>query len=113
MAALWDIVRNENISLMVRRKAAGKADEILGLDLLAPLPETPLEEFAGVTGPIRLLSAGTLSESVKNEIVKKVGERQKARLEKNWAAADCLRRELAGLGSIVKDLPDGSAEVHF
>ena len=112
MAALWDIVRDEKISHGLRRAAAGKADEILGLDLLAGLPEQLVEEFAGATGPIRLSSAGTLNDGQKFDIVKKVGERQKARSEKNWAVADILRKELVTLGAIVKDLPDGSAEVH-
>jgi cysteinyl-tRNA synthetase len=113
MAALWDIVRDEKIPHGLQRAAARKADEILGLDLLAGLSEQPVEEFTGATGSIRLLSAGTLTDVRKSEIIKMVGERQKVRREKNWAAADILRKELVKLGAIVKDLPDGSAEVNF
>ncbi len=108
MAALWDIVRDEKISHDLQRGVAEKADEILGLDLLSAPTEQPFEEFTGVSGRIRLSSAGTLPDALKTEIVKKVAERQKARSEKNWAAADVQREDLLHLGAIVKDLPDGT-----
>ncbi len=113
MAALWEIVHDETIPPGLRRAAAGKADEILGLDLLAGNPQPSLEEFAGISGPIRVYSAGMLTDLQKREIVTKVGERQRARGDKNWAAADSLRQELLQFGAIVKDLSDGSAEVTF
>jgi cysteinyl-tRNA synthetase len=108
MAALWDIVRDETIPHELRRAAAGKADEILGLDLMVAPPEEPVEEVRGGNVPIRLISAGRLSALQKSQIVTKVEERQRARLDKNWAAADVLREDLLRLGAIVKDLPDGT-----
>jgi cysteinyl-tRNA synthetase len=113
MAAVWDIVRDEKIPIGLRRSAAGRADEILGLNLLAGYSQPSAEEFPGMSGPIRLIAAGVIADSQKSEIIKKVGERQRARSDKNWAAADALRRELSQAGAVVKDLPDGSAEVSF
>ncbi len=113
MAALREIIHDDTIAPGLRRAAAGSADDILGLDLLAGNPQPSFEEFAGISGPIRVFSARMPNDLQKNELVKKVGERQRARGDKNWAAADSLRRELLQLGAIVKDLPDGSAEVNF
>ena len=108
MAALWDIVRDEKIPHGLRRAAAGKADEILGLDLIAGFPEQPVEELTRPSGAVRLTAADGLTAEQKNAIVTKVEERQRARLDKNWAMADVLREDLLHLGAMVKDLPDGT-----
>ncbi|MBN1128220.1 MAG: cysteine--tRNA ligase, partial [Chitinispirillaceae bacterium] len=73
MAALWDIVRDEKTALSLRRAAARKADEILGLDLLNPFEETAADTFAGENGTsIRLVCGRELSGREKLEIADKV-----------------------------------------
>jgi cysteinyl-tRNA synthetase len=112
VAALWDLVRDEKVDHGLRRTAAGKADKILGLDLLSAVERVASEEFSGEQGKtIRILPAAGISNEKKQEIAEKVRQRQKARAAKEWATADTLRKELTALGATVKDLPDGSAEV--
>ena len=113
MAALWDIARDETIAPALRRAAAARADEILGLDLLKPAAGEAAESFTGEKGTvIKLVSGRPLSGAEKETIVEKVRQRQRARSEKNWKTADTLRNELSGLGATAKDLPDGTVEVN-
>jgi cysteinyl-tRNA synthetase len=112
IAALWDIVRDEKVSHGMRRSAAAEADTILGLDLLKPVEAADADSYTGENGKaIRIVSVKGLSADQKQQLADKVRMRQKARTAKDWAMADTLRRELAALGAMVKDLPDGSAEV--
>jgi cysteinyl-tRNA synthetase len=112
MASLWDLARDEKTAAPVRRAAAAKADEILGLDLLKPVEEVAADSFVGENGKaIRIVSAKELSADCKQALAEKVRLRQKARVAKDWAIADTLRKELVELNATVKDLPDGSAEV--
>jgi cysteinyl-tRNA synthetase len=112
IAALWDIVRDEKVAQGLRRAAAARADEILGLDLLKPVEAADAASFAGENGKaIRIVSVKELSDEQKQIVAEKVRQRQKARLAKDWVMADALRKELTTLGATVKDLPDGSAEV--
>ena len=112
IAALWDLARDEKVAAPVRRAAAAKADEILGLDLLKPVEEAVADSFAGENGKaVKIISAKELSAEQKQLLAEKVRQRQRARMAKDWPMADTLRRELAERGAAVKDLPDGSAEV--
>jgi cysteinyl-tRNA synthetase len=112
VAALWDLSRDEMVSPAVRRAAAAKADEILGLDLLKPIEEPAADSFVGENGKaIKIISVKELSAEQKESLAAKVRQRQKARSAKDWAMADTLRKELAELKATVKDMPDGCAEV--
>ena len=112
IAALWDVARDEKVTPGVRRAAAVRAEEILGLDLLKPVEAAEADSFTGENGKaIRIVSVKGLSADQKQQLADKVRMRQKARTAKDWAMADSLRKELAALGATVKDLPDGSAEV--
>jgi cysteinyl-tRNA synthetase len=112
MAALWDIVRDEKTPAALRRAAAARADEILGLDLLKPAAEDASESFAGETGTvIRFIAGRAISDADKQAVVEMVRRRQRARAEKNWSVADSLRKELLELGATAKDLQDGTVEV--
>ena len=46
--------------------------------------------------------------SLPEEVLELVGQRQKARAEKNWAESDRLRDEIAALGWTVQDTPHGA-----
>jgi cysteinyl-tRNA synthetase len=52
-------------------------------------------------------------ESVKDDVAPEVGrllgEREDARKTKDWARADEIRDELAGMGVVVEDGPDGAS----
>jgi cysteinyl-tRNA synthetase len=112
MAALHDIVRDEKTPIAVRRAAAARADEILGLDLLKPAEQEPCETFPGEKGTTIKLTAGRpLADNEKQAVIEKVRQRQRARADKDWAMADTLRKELLQLGATAKDLPDGTVEV--
>jgi cysteinyl-tRNA synthetase len=112
LAAVWDMVRDEKTPAALRRAAAARADEILGLDLLKPAAEEVAESFAGEKGTvIKISAARALSSAEKEAVAEKVRRRQRARAEKDWKGADVLRRELSELGAAVKDLPDGTVEV--
>jgi cysteinyl-tRNA synthetase len=112
IAALWDLARDEKVTPGVRRAAAVRAEEILGLDLLKPVEVAEAASFAGENGKaIRIVSVKELSDEQKQMVAEKVRQRQKARAAKDWAMADTLRKELAAFRATVKDMPDGSAEV--
>jgi len=114
MAALWDIARDETTAPPLRRIAAARADEILGLDLLKPAAGEPSESFTGEKGTAIKITVGrAMSGAEKEAIVEKVRQRQRARAAKDWGAADTFRKELSGLGATVKDLPDGTVEVRL
>ena len=75
-----------------------------------------ISEFAGdVLGLLPadgdVLARMESHENVKGEVAPKVerllGERENARKTKNWAQADEIRDELAGMGVVVEDGPDG------
>jgi cysteinyl-tRNA synthetase len=109
---LWDIVRDEKMTADLRRAAAARADEILGLNLLTPDEEALCETFSGEKGTAVKLTVGRpLADAEKQEIVEKVRQRQRARAAKDWGEADRFRRELSALGATVKDRPDGTADV--
>jgi cysteinyl-tRNA synthetase len=64
-------------------------------------------ELANVLG---LLEKGISEETVENdsEIIALIGERDKARAEKNWARADEIRDALSAKGITIKDTPQGT-----
>jgi cysteinyl-tRNA synthetase len=112
VAALWDIGRNTGLNGAGRREAARRADEILGLDLLAAPAARKAETVTGIPGSgITISSPREMTGTEKAEIIEKIVLRQKARMEKNWALSDQLRNEFAVRGIVVKDKPDGSTDV--
>jgi len=44
----------------------------------------------------------------KSDILEKIGQRQEARKNKDWAAADAVRKELEEKGVILEDKKDGT-----
>jgi cysteinyl-tRNA synthetase len=112
IASIWEIGRSDALTQQERREAARRADEILGLDLLAAPASRHTETISGTSGTgIAISSSKELSDAEKAEIVEKVVLRQKARKEKNFALSDQLRNEFSARGIVIKDKPDGSTEV--
>jgi cysteinyl-tRNA synthetase len=107
MAALWTLVRDKNFTAEERYCAVEAVDSILALDLLVP---DAVKEITAEYGIVRFVGASALDAAAVERIVVLVGERKNARLTKNYARADEIRKELQQTGIEVKDLPGGIAE---
>jgi len=83
LQVLWKLVRDENAQ--GKLETIKKMDEVLGLNLLK-------------------------KEKIKipEEIKKLIGEREKARKNKDWKKADELRTKINKLGYVIEDKGDGS-----
>ena len=51
-----------------------------------------------------------LDDARVDTVAQKIEQRQIARKNKDFVVADALRDELNALGTVIKDLPDGSTE---
>jgi len=90
MAVLWEVVRSKGSELSPadQRQLVIEFDKILGLELQTAVPPTKISESdPRIDG---LLQA-----------------RQEARKNKDFAAADRIRDELAAEGIEIVDTPDG------
>jgi cyanophycinase-like exopeptidase len=71
----------------------------------------PVELEAGISArawtAIQAVAGNENPEGIPAEILKLAEERQQARLSQNWEYADSLRQEIARLGWIIQDTPDG------
>lgn len=88
VSVVWDIIRNPNKSKKLAELLLD-FDKVLGLDIS--------EEILGI---------GAMEE-IPKEIQELLNTRAIAREEKNWAASDQIRDEIASLGYLVKDTKDG------
>ncbi|MCX6735478.1 MAG: cysteine--tRNA ligase [Candidatus Parcubacteria bacterium] len=99
IASLWDLVKDERISPADKKATMLEYEKILGLgfgfskEKLSSLG-IKLEKTLGVG-------------DVPEEIKKLLGERKKARQEKNWKRSDEIRNEIFGHGYSIKDEKDG------
>jgi cysteinyl-tRNA synthetase len=106
LAAIFEAVRRAGQEISARSEAAiefaslkdalGEILTIFGFDLV----EEKVAEIDGTS--IRY------EEDPGEDVLKKVARRERARREKDWAAADGLRDELAAAGWTVEDTPEGS-----
>ena len=87
LAVVWNLVREGN-----RREDRSAWDTILDFDRVLGL------------GLEKLVSA---TSDVPDAVQKLVAEREAARKVKNWAESDRLRQEIARLGYVVEDTPQG------
>lgn len=83
IAVLWEMARDENLSLDVRAVTAKKMDEALGIGLIDK------DEI-----------------KIPAEIEKLAQERKKARADKDYAKSDSIRDEIDAKGWILEDLLD-------
>jgi cysteinyl-tRNA synthetase len=91
LALLWEVVRDEDLSIKEQRGVIEVADAIFGLSLLNP------PEFA------RKLTM----DEVPADIRSLVKDREKARLAKDFEKADLIRDKLQNRGYRVEDAPNG------
>ena len=90
IALLWEILRDEDISLKEIWGAVLAADEVLGLSLANP-PHI----------------SRSVEESTPADVLQMVREREAARADKDFARADELRIHIEGRGYAVEDSADG------
>lgn len=87
IALIWELLKSSEVSDADKKATVTVFDQVLGLQLPEWKPAAKAE--------------------VPEQIMTLVDARQKARAEKDWAAADKARDDLAALGYEVVDTPDG------
>lgn len=109
LAVLFETVRDGNARLDrggdAGRLAAAVAElaGVLGIDLT----DAGLEDLAGPLSDLAL-AHGTGAGSPENVVEGLVMARSRARSARDWARADAIRRDLAGIGILIEDSADGS-----
>ncbi len=114
MAAVWDVLHDNNYSSSEKKKAIQKTDTILALDLFKPKPEkveVTISKEDNLT--VKVISTEVVSDETVEEIVTIIKERKAARKEKDFSKADQLRDKLKSMSIDVKDMPDGTTECHI
>jgi cysteinyl-tRNA synthetase len=101
LAALFVFVKDMNLAVEEGRIGAGDRQRIL--DALAEV-----DQVLGVLDPAEWPSAETASGPSEEEIERRIQERLDARKNRDFAAADRIRDELAAQGVILEDTPQGT-----
>ena len=87
IALVWDLVKNKDVNNADKKATLDYFDQVLGLQLSTWQPAA--------------------AETVPDDILQLAEARQSARANKDWAAADSARDELAARGYEVVDTTDG------
>ena len=88
LALTWEALRSEALTPAEKLSFVHFADSILALDLLqAPAAQEPLQ--------------------LPEQVQKLLDQRAQARKNKDWKTSDTLRDQIAALGYVVKDTPQG------
>lgn len=77
------------------------------LDVLGEIRLPPLDEGLPPKVVEEVQAAERAAETLPAEILARVAEREAARRQRDWARADTIREELARLGYVVEDTPQG------
>ncbi len=110
VASLWDLLHNSSVEAALKRECVRRADFVLGLDLLS-VPEHHVEIVTDADGvKIKLDAETQLPDTVRSTLLSLLQKRRNARARKDFGTADRIRDGFAGLGIVVKDLPDGTTE---
>ncbi len=81
--------------------------DLVKSDLPSSTKKATLLEFDRILG-LRLADWQPAAEGIPSEITALVQQRQQARKEKRWQAADALREKMRAAGYEVEDTPQGS-----
>jgi len=98
VALLWELVKDESISLSSKRATMLHFDKVLGLGFLQ------LTKRGMATTQLLVEES---KQEIPEEVMTLVVEREKARVEKNWEHADRLRKEIVSKGFDIEDAQDG------
>ncbi|MFL6198363.1 MAG: cysteine--tRNA ligase [Thermoanaerobaculia bacterium] len=101
LAALFVFVKDVNLAVEEGRIGTGDRQRIL--DALADV-----DQVLGVLDPAQWPSAEAASGPSEEEIERRIQERLDARKNRDFAAADRIRDELAAQGVILEDTPQGT-----
>jgi cysteinyl-tRNA synthetase len=93
LAVLFDLIREVN----------SRADE----DMVSTADALTLLEMLNRWDRVLGVLPLKRSEEAPEHLQVKLQERNKARVEKNWALSDQLRQEIADAGYIIEDTPNG------
>jgi len=89
LSIVWETVKSD-YPAPAKAETLLKFDQVLGLNLKKYLGQRPKIPAAA------------------RKLIKK---RDQARQKKDWVLSDQLRKEIAGLGYMIRDLPDGGSEI--
>jgi len=100
LAVLWEMTKDKSLSPEVSLATLLDMDQVLGLNLADPDPAA------------RTLAATEMQEEVSidslpEDIQKMITDRESARSEKHWDAADVLRDQIATAGYTIEDSTNG------
>ena len=96
IAVLWDVAKDEEISLSAKLATIQLIDSVLAIGL-------------SYTAKDGLRNLGVVDESsLPIEVKKLIKERKAARQNKDWETSDSLREQIEELGFIVSDTAEGS-----
>ena len=99
LAAVFDLVRDVNAAIDAREISTADAAAV----------RQAVEEFDRVLGVVSLRQAEDAQPPLPvEEIERLIEERQAARRQRNFAAADSIRQQLADLGVLLEDNAGGT-----
>lgn len=99
ISLVWDLVRDEHVSLPDKRATMLFMDKVLGLGLISIVKRNNKDAFSFV--PIVAV------EDLPSEVRDLVEGREEARREKKWDRADTLRNEVSQKGYDIEDTAEG------
>jgi cysteinyl-tRNA synthetase len=109
LAVLFETVRDGNARLDRGHDAgrlAAAVAEVVGV-LGIEMADSGLDDVAGRLVELAAVH-GVGAESPKGVVEALLGARSRARDARDWARADAIRRDLAGIGILIEDSADGS-----
>ena len=106
LAAVFDLVREANIAM---DKGEFRQSDVAGVqEFLAAFYKIFAVMHDDDAAKMKALGYGGEGGPSDSDIEKLVGERQAARLRKDFAESDRIRKELADRGILIEDSKDGS-----
>jgi cysteinyl-tRNA synthetase len=99
IALLWELIRDEGISEKDKRATLIDFDKVLGLGLI--------EGSRKLKAMLRESEKRIAEGNIPSKIQQLLDERERARTQENWEAADRLRKQIEQAGFIIEDTEKG------
>ncbi|MDD3190864.1 MAG: cysteine--tRNA ligase [Candidatus Pacebacteria bacterium] len=111
IATVWEMIKDRSMSDRDRKTTLLKFDEVLGLglsDIEPSLLKTETGEFELNGGNIKFsITRSSTEDTISEDLLDLVKERETARQAKDFATSDRLRNELKKRGYEIKDTAEG------